>query len=73
MKIWLLNQAYPQEKVGVFVQRGRGGHLTVVEYSEMEQSMASEINQITGRLRFCWSNVNIFIFSSIRLFILNYL
>jgi len=51
-------QAYPQEKVGVFVQRGRGGPLTVVEYSEMDPSMTSEINQTTGRLRYCWSNVN---------------
>jgi UDP-N-acetylglucosamine pyrophosphorylase len=53
--IWL--QAYPQEKVGVFVRRGKGGPLTVVEYSELDQSLASAINQQTGRLRFCWSNV----------------
>lgn len=50
-------QAYPQEKVGVFVRRGKGGPFTVVEYSEIDPSMASEINQETGRLRFCWSNV----------------
>lgn len=50
-------QAYPQEKVGVFVRRGKGGPLTVVEYSELDPSMASLINQQTGRLRFCWSNV----------------
>jgi hypothetical protein len=37
--IWL--QAYPQEKVGVFVRRGKGGPLTVVEYSELDQSLAS--------------------------------
>nr|CAD1834542.1 unnamed protein product [Ananas comosus var. bracteatus] len=59
----VVRKAYPQEKVGVFVQRGRGGPLTVVEYSEMEQSMASEINQITGRLRFCWSNVCLHMFT----------
>jgi UDP-N-acetylglucosamine/UDP-N-acetylgalactosamine diphosphorylase len=50
-------QAYPQEKVGVFVQRGRGGPLSVVEYSEMDAAMTTEINQTTGRLRYCWSNV----------------
>ncbi|KAL0908769.1 hypothetical protein M5K25_023278 [Dendrobium thyrsiflorum] len=58
-----LVQAYPQEKVGVFVQRGRGGPLTVVEYSELDSSMASEINQSTGRLRFCWSNVCLHMFT----------
>ena len=42
-------QAYPQEKVGVFVQRGRGGPLSVVEYSEMDAAMTTEINQSTGR------------------------
>jgi len=50
-------QAYPQEKVGVFVRQGKGGPLTVVEYSELDQSLASAVNQQTGRLRFCWSNV----------------
>ena len=53
-------QAYPQEKVGVFVQRGRGGPLSVVEYSEMDAAMTTEINQTTGRLRYCWSNVRFF-------------
>lgn len=53
-------QAYPQEKVGVFVRRGKGGPLTVVEYSELDSSLASAINQQTGRLRFCWSNVSLF-------------
>lgn len=52
-------QAYPQEKVGVFVRRGKGGPLTVVEYSELDSSLASAINQETGRLRFCWSNVSL--------------
>ncbi|URE22313.1 UDP-N-acetylglucosamine pyrophosphorylase [Musa troglodytarum] len=55
--------AYPQEKVGVFVQRGRGGPLTVVEYSEMDASMTTEINQSTGRLRYCWSNVCLHVFT----------
>jgi UDP-N-acetylglucosamine/UDP-N-acetylgalactosamine diphosphorylase len=50
-------QAYPQEKVGVFVQRGKGGPLSVVEYSEMDAAMTTGINQTTGRLRYCWSNV----------------
>ena len=44
--------------MGVFVRRGKGGPLTVVEYSELDQSLASAINQQTGRLRYCWSNVN---------------
>ncbi|KAK7828397.1 udp-n-acetylglucosamine diphosphorylase 2 [Quercus suber] len=55
--------AYPQEKVGVFVRRGKGGPLTVVEYSELDSSLASAINQQTGRLRFCWSNVCLHMFS----------
>lgn len=59
----VVRKAYPQEKVGVFVQRGRGGPLTVVEYSEMEPSMTTEINQTTGRLRYCWSNVCLHMFT----------
>ncbi|PKA62801.1 UDP-N-acetylglucosamine diphosphorylase 1 [Apostasia shenzhenica] len=59
----VVRKAYPQEKVGIFVQRGRGGPLTVVEYSEIDPSMASEINQITGRLRFCWSNICLHMFT----------
>ena len=47
--IW---QAHPQEKVGVFVRRGKGGSLNVVEYSELEQSLASAVNQATGHLHF---------------------
>ena len=39
------------------MRRGKGGPLTVVEYSELDQSLASVVNQQTGRLRFCWSNV----------------
>ncbi|KAL2935965.1 UDP-N-acetylglucosamine diphosphorylase 2 [Bienertia sinuspersici] len=53
----VVKKAYPQEKVGVFVQRGKGGPLDVVEYSELDPSLASAVNQTTGRLRFCWSNV----------------
>ncbi|KQJ95577.1 UDP-N-acetylglucosamine diphosphorylase 1 [Brachypodium distachyon] len=59
----VVRKAYPQEKVGVFVQRGRGGPLSVVEYSEMDASMTTEINQTTGRLRYCWSNVCLHMFS----------
>ncbi|KAK8311830.1 hypothetical protein V6Z11_D02G278000 [Gossypium hirsutum] len=51
----VVRKAYPQEKVGVFVRRGKGGPLTVVEYTELDQSLASAVNQQTGRLRFCWS------------------
>ncbi|XP_071735498.1 UDP-N-acetylglucosamine diphosphorylase 1-like [Rutidosis leptorrhynchoides] len=59
----VVRKAYPQEKVGVFVRRGKGGPVTVVEYSELEQSLASEINQGTGRLRYCWSNVCLHMFT----------
>ncbi|KAM0950816.1 putative nucleotidyltransferase [Dioscorea sansibarensis] len=59
----VVRKAYPQEKVGVFVQHGRGGPLTVIEYGEMDPTMACEINQITGRLRYCWSNVCLHMFT----------
>ncbi|KAJ9183270.1 hypothetical protein P3X46_007149 [Hevea brasiliensis] len=59
----VVRKAYPQEKVGVFVRRGKGGPLTVVEYSELDQSLASVVNQETGRLRFCWSNVCLHMFT----------
>ncbi|KAJ8509688.1 hypothetical protein OPV22_000122 [Ensete ventricosum] len=59
----VVRKAYPQEKVGVFVQRGRGGPFAVVEYSEMDASMTTEINQTTGRLRYCWSNVCLHMFT----------
>ncbi|KAJ0832145.1 putative nucleotidyltransferase [Helianthus annuus] len=59
----VVRKAYPQEKVSVFVRRGKGGPVTVVEYSELDQSLASEINQRTGRLRYCWSNVCLHMFT----------
>ncbi|GLT49486.1 hypothetical protein SLA2020_230380 [Shorea laevis] len=59
----VVRKAYPQEKVGVFVRRGKGGPLTVVEYSELDPALASAINQQTGRLRFCWSNVCLHMFT----------
>lgn len=59
----VVRKAYPQEKVGVFVRRGKGGPLTVVEYSELDPSLASAVNQGTGRLRFCWSNVCLHMFT----------
>ncbi|CAG7874560.1 hypothetical protein HID58_091065 [Brassica napus] len=59
----VVRKAYPQEKVGVFVRRGKGGPLTVVEYTELDESMASETNQQTGRLKFCWSNVCLHMFT----------
>uniref|UniRef100_A0A0E0DIA2 UDP-N-acetylglucosamine pyrophosphorylase n=1 Tax=Oryza meridionalis TaxID=40149 RepID=A0A0E0DIA2_9ORYZ len=51
------------KNVGVFVRRGRGGPLSVVEYSEMDAAMATEINQSTGRLRYCWSNICLHMFT----------
>ncbi|GMJ12591.1 N-acetylglucosamine-1-phosphate uridylyltransferase 2 [Hibiscus trionum] len=59
----VVRKAYPQEKVCVFVRRGKGGPLTVVEYSELDQPLSSAINQQTGRLRFCWSNVCLHMFT----------
>lgn len=59
----VVRKAYPQEKVGVFVQQGKGGSIRVIEYSEMDSSMAYAINQETGRLRFNWSNVCLHMFS----------
>ncbi|XP_075500959.1 UDP-N-acetylglucosamine diphosphorylase 1-like [Primulina tabacum] len=59
----VVRKAYPQEKVGVFVRRGKGGPVSVVEYSELDPSLASAINQETGRLRFCWSNVCLHMFT----------
>lgn len=59
----VVKKAYPQEKVGVFVRRGKGGPLGVVEYSELDPSVASAVNQQTGRLRFCWSNVCLHMFT----------
>ncbi|KAK4748077.1 hypothetical protein SAY87_014663 [Trapa incisa] len=59
----VVRKAYPQEKVGVFVRRGKGGPLTVVEYSDLDTTLASAINQQTGRLRLCWSNVCLHMFS----------
>ncbi|XP_027089026.1 UDP-N-acetylglucosamine diphosphorylase 1-like [Coffea arabica] len=59
----VVRKAYPQEKVGVFVRRGKGGPLSVVEYSELDPSLSSVINQQTGRLRFCWSNVCLHMFT----------
>ncbi|GJN09533.1 hypothetical protein PR202_ga27548 [Eleusine coracana subsp. coracana] len=53
----VVRKGYPTEKVGVFVQRGKGGPLSVVEYSEMDEAMKTEINQTTGHLRYCWSNI----------------
>lgn len=59
----VVRKAYPQEKVGVFVRQGKGGPLSVVEYSELDPSLASAINQQTGRLRYCWSNVCLHMFT----------
>ncbi|GLJ21234.1 hypothetical protein SUGI_0389340 [Cryptomeria japonica] len=59
----VVRKAYPQEKVGVFVQRGKGGPLGVLEYSEMDPSMAYAINQETGRLRYNLSNVCLHMFT----------
>ncbi|MCO5568081.1 hypothetical protein L7F22_021776 [Adiantum nelumboides] len=59
----VIKKAFPQEKVGVFARRGKGGPLAVVEYSELDHSLTHAINQETGRLRFNWSNVCLHMFS----------
>lgn len=59
----VVRKAFPQERVGVFARRGKGGPLAVVEYSELDYSLAHAINQVTGRLRFNWSNVCLHMFS----------
>ena len=46
----------------------------MVEYSELDPSLASAINQVTGRLRFCWSNVMfVSLFSSAEIVFLTYI
>lgn len=54
----VLRKAHPQEKVGVFVQRGVGGAVEVVEYSEMDPGQVAATDSQTGELRFSWSNVS---------------
>ncbi|KAJ7565522.1 hypothetical protein O6H91_02G063800 [Diphasiastrum complanatum] len=59
----VVRKAYPQERVGVFVQRGKGGPVAVLEYSELDPTLAFAINQESGRLHFKWSNVCMQMFS----------
>ena len=48
-------KSHPEEKVGVFAQRG--GKLQVVEYSELDPVEASSVDQDTGILKYNWSNI----------------
>lgn len=48
-------KSYPEEKVGVFAQRG--GKLQVVEYSELDPVEASSVDEDTGVLKYNWSNI----------------
>lgn len=59
----VVKKAFPQERVGVFARRGKGGPLAVVEYSELDSSLAYAINQESGRLLYNWSNVCMHMFS----------
>eukprot|EP00249_Psilotum_nudum_P004804 c18299_g1_i1 orf=181-1626(+) len=59
----VVKKAFPQEKVGVFALRGKGGPMTVVEYSDLDASLAYAINQESGRLLFSWGNVCMHMFS----------
>eukprot|EP00246_Nothoceros_aenigmaticus_P005204 TRINITY_DN17094_c0_g1_i1.p1 TRINITY_DN17094_c0_g1~~TRINITY_DN17094_c0_g1_i1.p1 ORF type:complete len:482 (+),score=72.96 TRINITY_DN17094_c0_g1_i1:287-1732(+) len=59
----VVNKAFPQEKVGVFVQRGKGGPTAVMEYSELDSKKQHAINQDTGRLLYKWGNVCLHMFS----------
>lgn len=54
-------KAYPDEKVGVFANRG--GHIEVVEYSEMDPQEAASTDPETGLLRFNWGNICMHYFS----------
>ena len=48
-------KSYPEEKVGVFAQRG--GKLQVVEYSELDPIEACAEDPTTGVLKYNWSNI----------------
>ncbi|KAK9832988.1 hypothetical protein WJX74_003678 [Apatococcus lobatus] len=54
-------KAYPEEKVGVFAQRG--SRIEVVEYSELDPGEAASTDPGTGELRYNWSNVCMHYFS----------
>ena len=53
----MVPKAGPGEKVGHFCIRG--GHLEVVEYSDMPASMQAEVDPLTGRLRFLAGSIAI--------------
>ncbi|WPT13592.1 UDP-N-acetylglucosamine diphosphorylase 1 [Picochlorum sp. SENEW3] len=48
-------KSYPEEKVGVFAQKG--GKLHVVEYSELDPLEASASDPQSGVLKYNWSNI----------------
>eukprot|EP00889_Picochlorum_renovo_P000425 jgi/Picre1/27455/NNA_000422.t1 len=48
-------KSYPEEKVGVFAQKG--GKLHVVEYSELDPLEASASDPESGVLKYNWSNI----------------
>ncbi|CAD7695241.1 unnamed protein product [Ostreobium quekettii] len=48
-------KAHPREKVGVFARRN--GALGVVEYSEMDERVATSVDPATGQLNFNWGNI----------------
>ncbi|GBG64652.1 hypothetical protein CBR_g45707 [Chara braunii] len=59
----VVRKAHPEERVGVFAQRGVGGPTVVVEYSELDKSLAHAVDPQTGRLLFNWSNICIHLYS----------
>ena len=51
-----LAKSGPNERVGVFVKKGRG--VGVVEYSELDPKMSAKVaNESTGALYYNWSNI----------------
>lgn len=51
----MVAKSYPEEKVGVFAQKG--GKLEVVEYSELDPVEASAVDPESGILKYNWSNI----------------
>eukprot|EP00850_Spirogloea_muscicola_P023276 SM000343S12832 [mRNA] locus=s343:22653:26799:- [translate_table: standard] len=60
----VVEKAYPEERVGVFVRHGAGGPVAVVEYSELDPKHATATDPATGQLAYRWSNICMHMFST---------
>eukprot|EP00850_Spirogloea_muscicola_P016990 SM000142S00504 [mRNA] locus=s142:47619:52116:+ [translate_table: standard] len=60
----VVEKAYPEERVGVFVSHGAGGPVAVVEYSELDPKHATAADPATGQLAYRWSNICMHMFST---------